>query len=642
MVVAVTIVGNRALSDGELTERLATYADNLSTGWDKPLLERSELPQDARRIESIYAAHGYFDAHVTGYEVIPDRADPNLVRVRFSVIEGEPTRIEERHVTDFVAEGPADAEAQKRLQAIQDRLHRLLPLAAGDVFDEEAHVAGKEQLRRALRETGFIFAEVVGEVLVARETRTAHLSYQVAPGPLARVGEIRVRGNERVTAERIRRRVSLRPGDVIEAAALRETERNIYGLRTFFGASAVPERAALGEMLGDQPATFENIRAIEWKLPVDVVITVQEMPEHEVVTGVGTTIDNARSEVYVRGGYRNRDLFGGLRYFDSEVRPALVAIPTFWNEDVSLAPGGEASLAFRQPSFFEEYLEAGLSAKYALQVEEGYRAHKVLGAPSLSRPWFGWLTTTISYNILYLNYFTFRGVLDRPAADDLGIGFADESLLTYWEQIVEVDLRDSIYDPRRGFYGSVRLAESLEATGSDFYYIRLLVNARAYWSPWRWLTLAWQVNYGQTFSPLGANTPLPARFRGGGPSDVRGFGAGRMGPFLCDPSNGEDFFGTDDTGCDGNVVFVGGELMLTGNVELRFYLPANFGFVAFVDAGEIWSSKESVDLADTNVAVGPGLRYYTPFGPIRVDVGVLVTPPVAGEWSFHFSIGQAF
>lgn len=648
MIVGVEITGNDGLSDGAITDLLATYADNLSTGSDKPLLDRSELPQDAQRIESIYAAHGYFSAHVTGYEVIPDEADPDLVRVRFSVIEGEPTIVEERTVTDFVAEAPPDPEAQERLQEVQDDLDSLLPLEEGEVFDEEEHVTGKEQLRKALRDQGFIYAEVIGEVLVAKETHDARVTYYVIPGPLTRASEVQIAGNERVSDERIQRRVEIEPGEVVSDDVLRLTERHIYGLRVFFGVSAVAQRPSLAEKLGDQPATVDNIRALEWDPLVPVVITVQEMPEHELVTGVGTTIDNERSEVYVRGGYKNRDFLGGLRYLDTEVRPALVAIPSFWDADATYAPGGQALLTFRQPSFIEEYVDLGLHGNYELEVEEGYRAHKVFGAPSISRPWYGWLTTTLSYNVMYVSYFSFQDVLNRPVADELGVGFSDTTLLTYWEQLVEVDFRDSIYDPRSGFYGSVRLAESLKATGSDFFYFRLLTNVRTYWTPWDWLTLAWQVNYGQTFSPFGANTPLPARFRAGGPSDMRGFGAGRMGPFLCDVSDaaenrGEtDFFATDDVGCDGDKVFVGGELMLTASFEMRFYLPSNFGLVAFVDAGEVWESKDDVDLSDTNVAVGPGLRYYTPFGPIRADFGVLVTEPDPGKLTFHISIGQAF
>jgi len=114
-----------------------------------------------------------------------------------------------------------------------------------------------------------------------------------------------------------------------------------------------------------------------------------------------------------------------------------------------------------------------------------------------------------------------------------------------------------------------------------------------------------------------------------------------MGPFLCQ-RDGKSSEGVDDVLCGGGKVFAGGELLLEASVELRFFLPANFGLVAFADFGEVWATKENLDFGELNVAVGPGFRYYTPFGPIRADFGVLVTDPEPGRFQFHISIGQAF
>jgi translocation and assembly module TamA len=100
--------------------------------------------------------------------------------------------------------------------------------------------------------------------------------------------------------------------------------------------------------------------------------------------------------------------------------------------------------------------------------------------------------------------------------------------------------------------------------------------------------------------------------------------------------------GTDDDACDGDKIFVGGDLMALASFELRFRLPYDFGLAAFVDAAEIWATEENFDFKDVNVAVGPGLRYYTAFGPIRLDFALLVTRPKTPGFAFHLSIGQAF
>ena len=71
----------------------------------------------------------------------------------------------------------------------------------------------------------------------------------------------------------------------------------------------------------------------------------------------------------------------------------------------------------------------------------------------------------------------------------------------------------------------------------------------------------------------------------------------------------------------------------------------------FLDGGNVWSDPWSIDVGDLRWAVGPGLRYQTPVGPIRFDVGYQLNPipgllvrgePQTRRWRIHFSIGQAF
>jgi outer membrane translocation and assembly module TamA len=91
--------------------------------------------------------------------------------------------------------------------------------------------------------------------------------------------------------------------------------------------------------------------------------------------------------------------------------------------------------------------------------------------------------------------------------------------------------------------------------------------------------------------------------------------------------------------------------MLEMNSELRLATSRNFSVVAFIDAGNAWERSWQYELDDLRVAVGPGLRYRTPIGPVRADFGYQLTPIegllIDGElekrhWRVHFSIGQAF
>ena len=91
--------------------------------------------------------------------------------------------------------------------------------------------------------------------------------------------------------------------------------------------------------------------------------------------------------------------------------------------------------------------------------------------------------------------------------------------------------------------------------------------------------------------------------------------------------------------------------MLEGSAETRFQLKGKFGAVAFFDFGNVWREAKNFDLGDLRFAVGPGLRYQTPIGPARFDVGYQLNPiegllidgePQKRRIRIHFSVGQAF
>ena len=91
--------------------------------------------------------------------------------------------------------------------------------------------------------------------------------------------------------------------------------------------------------------------------------------------------------------------------------------------------------------------------------------------------------------------------------------------------------------------------------------------------------------------------------------------------------------------------------MIAFSEELRATLRGNLGGVLFLDAGNVWADSFGFKLGDLRYAIGPGLRYQTPVGPIRLDLGYQLNPtpdlivngsPQTRRWRLHFSIGQAF
>jgi outer membrane translocation and assembly module TamA len=127
--------------------------------------------------------------------------------------------------------------------------------------------------------------------------------------------------------------------------------------------------------------------------------------------------------------------------------------------------------------------------------------------------------------------------------------------------------------------------------------------------------------------------PFAKKYFLGGATSVRGWGRYEVSPL------------------GGSGLPIGGNSMLAFSSEARMSLRGSLGAVLFLDAGNVRSGDWDFRLRDLRYAVGPGLRYQTPVGPIRFDMGYQLNPiegllvngtEQARRWRIHFSIGQAF
>lgn len=636
----VRVHGNGVISDRALEAELQTHSNNWKFG-RKPVFDRADLAADSQRIVSMYASRGYFHARVTGHRIEP--IDKWAVRVHFDVDEGAPSKITEVRFFGLESVDAADAEAVRRLKELEPKIHDAVPFEPGDIWDEETHIQAKRDIVRLLSDAGFVHAAVFIEVAVSRVTDQVELRVRIAPGPLVRISEVVIDGNEVVPTTRIMRRVPLGPGDIPEGRTLRTIESRLQELGVFFSVGVRVKRPTPADLLDGQPPTYDNIRALDWPTEVPLIIEVQEMPMREYRAGLGASVDNIRSEAFLSGGLQFRNFFGKQRYFDMEVKPALIVLPTFFAPQ-RLGPGLDLRAEFRQHSVLEEYITFRGHVDYKLDLALGYQSHATTGAVALARRFLGFLSVELGYNLTYYRYFKFSESLTLTREQTLGLDFRDQYLLAYLEQVLIADKRDSAFDTRQGGYAEFRLQESAKFLGSNFKYARLQTDLRLYWQPIQWLTLALRGRYAQTFPARGTDVPLPARFFGGGASDVRGFSARTMGPIICKRDASITTRSSEGQGAcpKGDRIYVGGDLSLLGSFEARFYLPLNFGLVAFVDVGEVWAARQDFDIKALQIAVGPGVRYLTPFGPIRLDLGLLLTDPNPPGYTFHFSIGQSF
>ncbi len=204
------------------------------------------------------------------------------------------------------------------------------------------------------------------------------------------------------------------------------------------------------------------------------------------------------------------------------------------------------------------------------------------------------------------------------------------------------DTRDRPLDAHRGFYETVDFGVTPKAIGSSSNFVRLLGQS-SYYHPVAGMVWANRVTLGLIKSFAGSLVPTSERFFSGGETTLRGFSINAAGPQRTVPACSNPAVPST---CVNLQVPVGGNQLFMVNSELRFPLgiKKDLGGVVFYDGGNVYRAINFPDLINnyTNT-VGIGLRYATPVGPIRFDIGRNLNPvPGLKRTQFFITLGQAF
>ena len=622
MVDSLKIDGTQDIPPRQLKKKILTSASSVFPVWLQwlPLVGTDEYfdvnawQADLRRIERYYQSEGYYQAKVLDDDVVPTK--PGHVALEVKLKEGTPTK-----VTELAMVGLEQLEKNHREQASQK-----LPVKVGDIFREADWAQAKQTIVARLQELGYAEATVEGEAVVDLEKGTAALTLEATPGIRYKFGEVRIADA---------------PGAQVPQKWIVEQAENAIKAGDWYSESALSEAQTLVFQMGVFGAVKVNRAAPDRAQgTVPVVVDVREAPFRSARLGPGLGVDGIRQEVRVVGEFTHRNFLGGLRKFSVRGKLGWAFLPTVWDVaggGANLPPGRATPQQglvariineFEQPRFLGARNLTGIvSLEFSRGLEPAYNfVGSTLKAGVIWRP-FSTLMIFPSYNLDV--YFLGSKIPLGSQAPEVLFGCNELCIISYLDQTIEWDRRDSKLEPKTGTFVGLSLQEG--GLGGQFTFLRIQPELRGYISfgEEKTVTLAAKLKVGTLLSfSQNEESPIIARFFSGG-SAMRGFSSRRLSPLIVVPRSNPPPLDPSkpiaDQDLSGETLPFGGKGLVEASVELRWNVWGDLMLALFSDSGMVtWESlgKSKNPFQYFYTAVGIGARYRTPLGPIRVDFAV--------------------
>lgn len=590
---------------------------------DERYFDEAALRADLFRLRLFYFQRGYRSATIETDTIRNDRG----IEVVFRIDPGEPVRI--TSVDVLGGEG-----------LLPDGFARRLPVQVGQPFHLIAYEAARDSLIGMLKNEGYPRADVLaGYTISSGPGSTATVQYEIIPGTQARFGEIVITGNERIESSVIERMLSFRTGDLYRQDEIQRSQSNLFGLDVFRYAVVQPQMDSRQDSV------------------IPVTVQVVEGNLHRIRLGAGI---NQGDCVNAEGRWTSHNFLGGARRLEIRGGISNVLAKQIENFPCNETGGeryddlaGNLAADFTQPWFLglRNTLGTGIFIERR-SVPEVFVRNARGGYLSISRALGGRTSVALGYRpeLTWLDaesdlYFCTNLV----ACEEKDIQVLTEP---HWLAPLTLSLlRDrsnSLFSPTRGYILRLEAEQAAGVLGSDFAYTRLVGDLSWYHGLSDGVVLATRLRPGWArpqnepgeVGTLGLNPQR--RFFAGGPNSVRGYAQFRLGPKVLRVDGARLIMPVDSggAGCtvesvnDGSCSAapiaadhfeprpVGGEAVLEGSVELRFPVAGEkWRGAAFVDFGQVWRTHDAIRLDEIEFTPGVGIRYFSPIGPIRVDVG---------------------
>jgi outer membrane protein insertion porin family len=607
--------GNEEVSDQELTGVLSLHPRDFIR--DRGIFSHELLRHDVQMLKTLYESQGFLQAQVTPRIETDHDNSPRHLFVTLEVQEGPRTRVGKLAIRGV------DAEMQKKIWP-------MLPMKPGEPFSPTLANRDRDLISGILGDNGYTRARVTWTASPG-DSNQVDLEYAIDPGHRETIERVVILGREHTRLGTVRRELAFHGGEPLSQSKVLDSQRQLYDLGTF---SQVEIAAQDPQSYETQKTVLVNVEeARRWSIAYGGGIEFQRLgsnqPQGELQASPRLSLEVTRLNVggraqtlTLRGRLSTLEKGGAISYL----------VPRFpTRRDLALRLNALADRSRDVLTFTSKRQEASVSLE-----KRWSEAALLVGRYTFRRVQALDISDRISEAQIPL--------LSRPARVALlGLSYAN-------------DHRDDPADSTDGSYSLADAGFSWTRLGSQSNFVRISGQNATYHRLGAHLIFARNTRFAveTTLGHVdpGEEIPLPERFFMGGSESHRAFSINQAGP--------RDL----ETGYP-----IGGNALFLNSFELRMPFAGNrLGFALFHDAGNVYSSirrmrllkvtqNSPTDFDYTAHAIGLGIRYRTPVGPVRLDVGYNLNPARyqvlnqntqvtevrrLSHFQFFLSIGQSF
>jgi outer membrane protein insertion porin family len=618
-VVDIDVHGNEYFSDRKIPEQVKVQRARRYNPFSHGSYSDNLVRASVNNIENLYKNAGFSQVVVT--PVVKRKPD---VDITFQIAEGSQDMVETMRLEGNNSK-PESALAPKGLN-----------LGPGKPYSQRLLQQDRNTILASYLNDGYLNANVTFKVTPAGSNpHRVNVVFDVSEGPQVRANSVVVVGANHTRWALLKHVVTVHEDKPVSEKDMLQSESGLYELTTFDSASVGPRRP-----ITDQPET-------------EIVIKVHESKRNSITYGFGFESLNRGGNVpggtvalpglppiglpakFQTTEKRFWGPRGSLQYTRSNIRGM--------GEQFNIAVLGarldqRAAMSYSQPSFWGSTWSSSSSVSTERTSENpiftarlgdaGFQLYKFLDRKKTMRFFARYdFKKTVLTNLLIPE-------LVSPQDRNIRLSSLTGSFIR--------DTRDNPLDAHHGLYQSLDLGVNPSFLGSSTSFARVLAQSAVY-LPVKNMVWANDIRLGMENPFLNGFIPLSERFYSGGGSTLRGFplnGAGpqRSVPVCSNPA--------DPSTCATIQVPVGGPQLFIFNSELRFPIPIKKGLggAAFYDGGNVFDKIGlSHFIRDYSNTVGFGLRYQTPVGPVRIDIGHNLNPvPGLKSTQIFITLGQAF